>query len=188
MTIFNLWFTFGSLVEAILAFLVLPTLGFRWLIGLSSLPILLLSFAFPFVRESLQWLVAAGKSEVSDAIFFFAWAVRTDMSLNDSLKKEVIRELDTMYGYSGRVREVRRDLIFLVRRKPKQALQDDVMLDKPAEGRGNILNLFRTEYLRRTVLFCLIWFCVNLVYYGWYSRLAHRQLFSLSHCLSFSHY
>lgn len=32
--------------------------------------------------------------------------------------------------------------------------------------RGRIVSLFERTYIRRTILFCLIWFSVNLVYYG----------------------
>ncbi len=123
MTFFNLWFTLGTLIEAVLAYLVLTSLGWRWLVGLSSLPILLLSVAFPFIRESPQYL-----------------------SGDAARKPELLTMLDTLYAYGGKKRE------------------HDVAIVETR--RGNVRDLFAPDLIRRTILFCLIWFCTNLVFYG----------------------
>lgn len=48
-------------MEALLAWAVLPSLGWRWLLGLSALPLLALLGLYPLVPESAHWLVAKGR-------------------------------------------------------------------------------------------------------------------------------
>lgn len=48
-------------MEALLAWAVLPSLGWRWLLALSALPLLALLGLYPLVPESAHWLVAKGR-------------------------------------------------------------------------------------------------------------------------------
>jgi putative MFS transporter len=124
MVYFNLWFTFGSVLEAILAFVVLPStlLGpdnaWRYLVAFSSAPILVLVFAFPFIKESPQWLISAGRLDDANNL------------------------IDFMYETNHKTRTA--DVIHAVEK-----------------GRGRIWTLFERAYIRRTILFALIWFCVS---------------------------
>lgn len=56
------WAT-GSAFEILLAMLVIPTLGWRWLAAFSSIPLFLCSFFFKFIPESARYLSAAGRSD-----------------------------------------------------------------------------------------------------------------------------
>ena len=62
------FWTVGSVAEAGLAWAVLGTLGWRWLVALSSLPLLLLACLIPFVPESPFFLVAAGRTDEAAAV------------------------------------------------------------------------------------------------------------------------
>ncbi|KAK7087411.1 synaptic vesicle 2-related protein-like [Littorina saxatilis] len=53
----------GSLFEILLAALVTPTLGWRWLFAISSIPVFIACVGLFFLPESARFLVAAGRSE-----------------------------------------------------------------------------------------------------------------------------
>ncbi|GJP32024.1 hypothetical protein CLOM_g16569 [Closterium sp. NIES-68] len=57
----SLFWTLGSVAQAALAWAVLPSLGWRWLILLSSLPLLLLLLLFPLVPESPRYLLVQAR-------------------------------------------------------------------------------------------------------------------------------
>ena len=58
----------GTVLEALLAWAVLPTLGWRWLLALSALPLLVLLALFPLLPESPHWLVAKGQYAEAEAV------------------------------------------------------------------------------------------------------------------------
>jgi len=58
----------GTVLEAGLAWAVLPTLGWRWLLALSALPLLLLLAMYPLLPESPVWLVAKGRYAEAEAV------------------------------------------------------------------------------------------------------------------------
>lgn len=54
------FWSFGAIFESLVAMLVVPTLGWRWLIGFSTIPlciVLLMSF---WLKESPRWLISKG--------------------------------------------------------------------------------------------------------------------------------
>lgn len=58
----------GNLLEAALAWAVLPTLGWRWLLAFSALPLFLLLALYPLLPESAHWLVAKGRYADAEAV------------------------------------------------------------------------------------------------------------------------
>ncbi|KAG9131016.1 hypothetical protein Leryth_006721 [Lithospermum erythrorhizon] len=55
------FWTLGTIFEAALAWIVMPSLGWRWLIGLSSLPSFLVILSTGFAPESLRYLCSKGR-------------------------------------------------------------------------------------------------------------------------------
>jgi len=53
----------GACLEVLLALFVMPTLGWKWLLGLSSLPLLLFTCVCPWLPESARFHAASGQSE-----------------------------------------------------------------------------------------------------------------------------
>ncbi|XP_037077426.1 synaptic vesicle 2-related protein-like [Pollicipes pollicipes] len=53
----------GACLEVLLALFVMPTLGWKWLLGLSSLPLLLFTLICPWLPESARFHAASGQSE-----------------------------------------------------------------------------------------------------------------------------
>ncbi|MGX5357151.1 MFS transporter [Kocuria sp. KH4] len=56
-------YSLGILVAALLALLLLPTLGWRWVVGAGFVPVLLLPVLARLVPESLEYLVGKGRPE-----------------------------------------------------------------------------------------------------------------------------
>ncbi len=55
-------------MQAALAWAILTELGWRWLVALSSLPLLCLLLLYPLLPESPYWLVAAGRTADAQAL------------------------------------------------------------------------------------------------------------------------
>lgn len=58
----------GTVLEALLAWAVLPGLGWRWLLALSALPLGLLLALYPLLPESPHWLVAQHRYAEAEAV------------------------------------------------------------------------------------------------------------------------
>jgi len=57
------WWSVGTVLEAGLAWLILPTLGWRWLLVISALPLLLVLLGLLLLPESPRYLLSAGKAD-----------------------------------------------------------------------------------------------------------------------------
>ncbi|PKU72309.1 organic cation/carnitine transporter 7 [Dendrobium catenatum] len=66
MVVFSFFWSIGTILEASLAWAIMPTLGWRWLLALSSLPSFLLLIFYAFTPESPRYLCMKGRK--SDAL------------------------------------------------------------------------------------------------------------------------
>ncbi|XP_020578395.1 organic cation/carnitine transporter 7-like [Phalaenopsis equestris] len=94
MTVFLFCWSLGTILEASLAWVVLPNLGWRWLLALSSLPVLLLLLFYGFTPESPRYLCTKGRT--ADAIKVLEKMARMNkMALpSGSLISDIKGELD----------------------------------------------------------------------------------------------
>uniref|UniRef100_A0A3Q2WV44 SVOP-like n=1 Tax=Haplochromis burtoni TaxID=8153 RepID=A0A3Q2WV44_HAPBU len=61
----TIFWMLGSMLIIILGMLVVPTLGWRWMIRISVTPSIILIFLFKFIPESARYNVSAGKTEAA---------------------------------------------------------------------------------------------------------------------------
>lgn len=62
------FWTVGTFFEAGIAWLVLPTLGWRWLLGISAVPQVLLVLLYPLLPESPYWLASKGRQLAAEKV------------------------------------------------------------------------------------------------------------------------
>lgn len=55
-------------MQAALAWAILTSWGWRWLVALSSLPLLALMLLYPCLPESPYWLLATGQTAAAEAL------------------------------------------------------------------------------------------------------------------------
>uniref|UniRef100_A0A061RP51 Transporter-related family protein n=1 Tax=Tetraselmis sp. GSL018 TaxID=582737 RepID=A0A061RP51_9CHLO len=63
LVIIESFWTIGTFFEAGIAWAVLPTLGWRWLLGISAIPQVLLVILYPMLPESPYWLASKGRQQ-----------------------------------------------------------------------------------------------------------------------------
>ncbi|GAQ86868.1 transporter family protein [Klebsormidium nitens] len=74
------FWTIGSVAQALLAWIVMPTLQWRWLVAFSATPFLLLLIFYPVLPESPRYLMVKGREKSSLAVLQ-RMAVRNRKSL-----------------------------------------------------------------------------------------------------------
>lgn len=89
----QIFWAIGACFEVLLALVVMPTLGWQWLLGFSALPLLLFSICC-FVSES---------NFLEQSYYQILWClIRLLSSLNDSLKKSSVLSFDQWLPESAR--------------------------------------------------------------------------------------
>uniref|UniRef100_M4AF14 SVOP-like n=1 Tax=Xiphophorus maculatus TaxID=8083 RepID=M4AF14_XIPMA len=63
--VFQIFWMTGSMLIILLGMLVVPTMGWRWMIRLSITPSIILIFLFKFIPESARYNVSAGKVDAA---------------------------------------------------------------------------------------------------------------------------
>lgn len=61
----NIFWSIGAVLEVLLAILVMPTLGWRWLLGFSAIPLLVFSVFCGWLPESVRFLLSSGQNKAA---------------------------------------------------------------------------------------------------------------------------
>ncbi|CAH8573654.1 unnamed protein product [Schistosoma turkestanicum] len=101
---FNIFWAFGSTFEVGLAYLILPKLGWRWLVFVSALPLLIFLFLLRFLPESPRFLVGAGKTAQAERIIADLFRTNRIAPLNGTLVSSTvpIRDRGSIKGMFGK--------------------------------------------------------------------------------------
>ncbi|MCO5575652.1 hypothetical protein L7F22_029455 [Adiantum nelumboides] len=137
MVLISVFWTVGTVAEATLAWTVMPSLGWRWLLGLSSAPLLVLLVFYPLVPESPRFLVAKNRSE--EALDVLRWVARVNK------KPLPVGQLDQENAVT---------------------VHDRVKGDLFNEALRLVKALFSSSMMRSTLLLWLVFFANAFTYYG----------------------
>lgn len=64
----SVFWSVGAIVEVGLAWITIPSLGWRWFLVFSSLPMIIVFFLLPLIPESPHFLLISGKTEAAEAL------------------------------------------------------------------------------------------------------------------------
>ncbi|CAD7696865.1 unnamed protein product [Ostreobium quekettii] len=68
LVIMQSFWTLGAIIEAGMAWIIMPRLGWRMLVGLSAIPMVFLLVFFPFIPESPHWLAVTGQMDKAEQV------------------------------------------------------------------------------------------------------------------------
>ena len=88
------WWTVGTFLQVILAWSSMQTLGWRWVVALSSLPIFVMLGFFCFIPESPRFLALKGKDEQCRQLFLKAAEKNGTLALLPTDFKVTVSESD----------------------------------------------------------------------------------------------
>ena len=116
---------------------IMLTLGWRWLLGLSSIPLLVLLIFYPFIPESPRYLIAKGKQ-------------------NEAF--EVLQRISQINRSRLPLGKLRQEKSIAVERNGRKHLTYEAV--------HLIKSLFSTSMIRSTLLIWLVFFANAFTYYG----------------------
>lgn len=164
MVIFSTFWTLGTVLEASLAWLVMPTLGWRWLLGMSSFPTLFLLIFYKFTPESPRYFCTKGRIDEALSIL------------------EKISRLNGAELPSGKLVS---DHMYELELDEKSNPSEDTLLLSPTKrndspiaspknkvssetqgGLSSLLLLLSPELVRSTLLLWIVFFGNAFSYYG----------------------
>eukprot|EP00210_Caulerpa_lentillifera_P009224 g8793.t1 len=138
------FWTIGALAQAGLAWLVLPKLGWRYLLGISTIPLVIMLLFYPLLQESPRYLLVKGETEKAERI------LQTMARLNKSelppgrlqSPDQTPRSHEGKLGMRDHVRNVMKGMF------------------------SEFHTLFSSSLRWITSLLFIIWFSNALIYYG----------------------
>ncbi|KAI3443486.1 hypothetical protein Pfo_000151 [Paulownia fortunei] len=151
MVIFSTFWTIGTILEASLAWIIIPRLGWRWLLALSSVPCFA-AFIFYFLTiESPRYLYLNGK--ITDA--------------HNVLKKMAAvnkRELPSGMLVSNQMSELDKDFIPSEDTQLLSIRKNNTNFPKP--GFSSLFTLLSSSLVKTTLLLWAVYFGNSFSYYG----------------------
>uniref|UniRef100_M4CBA5 Major facilitator superfamily (MFS) profile domain-containing protein n=1 Tax=Brassica campestris TaxID=3711 RepID=M4CBA5_BRACM len=160
MVIFSGFWTVGTILEASLAWLIMPSLGWRWLLALSSIPSSLLLMFYKWTPESPRYLILQGRK--AEALSILEKIARTN---GTQLPKGVLgSEMETEMEETKSHPTESTHLL-----KPGELEEAPPPVSKivlKPDDKGPLLTLLSPELIKRTLLLWVVFFGNAFAYYG----------------------
>ncbi|XP_065881910.1 organic cation/carnitine transporter 7-like isoform X2 [Euphorbia lathyris] len=147
MVVYSTFWTLGTIFEASLAWIVMPRMSWRWLLGISSLPSFSLLLFYRFVPESPRYLCTKGKTDDAQKILQkIALVNQTKLPNGMLVCDNIIGSDDPSYS------SCRSPLVSSNKEK--------------VSGLSSFFILFSSKLIRTTFLLWILYFANAFSYYG----------------------
>lgn len=174
-----LFWAIGAIFEAVVAMFVLPSLGWRWLIAVSTFPLFLVLFLSFWLSESPRWLASRGNLESADnTLLRMARFNNSDMprgrlapdkSDDNDPTQSIQQEIDAAFTST--------DALVSNSHNNHATFDEDYIAPEQAEAvpstgaqstnaDSTFSSLFRRGARMLFVKVAVIWFSCSFVYYG----------------------
>uniref|UniRef100_A0A7N0V9H1 Major facilitator superfamily (MFS) profile domain-containing protein n=2 Tax=Kalanchoe fedtschenkoi TaxID=63787 RepID=A0A7N0V9H1_KALFE len=157
MVVFSAFWTVGTILEASLAWLIMPTLGWRWLLALSALPSSLLLIFYRIAPESPRYLCTQGR--ISEAHAILEKVARMNKAELPS-GNIVSDRLNEQHGHSNPFEGAR----LLSPRHSGSA--SPISTDSVTGGISSVRMLLSPKLVKTTILLWVVFFGNAFSYYG----------------------
>ncbi|XP_071720227.1 organic cation/carnitine transporter 7 isoform X2 [Rutidosis leptorrhynchoides] len=159
MVVFSAFWTVGTIFEASIAWFVMPTLGWRWLLAFSSLPSSLLLLFYQVVPESPRYLCLKGRT--TEALTILEKVAKTNGKTLPPgvLISDQVIELNEKSTESEDAQHLLPQTNNYTDEKPE-------MIDHSKKSVSTIALLFSPELIKPTLLLWVVFFGNAFSYYG----------------------
>ncbi|KAJ1291525.1 hypothetical protein BS78_02G321600 [Paspalum vaginatum] len=155
MVVFHVSWTVGTVLEALLAWAVMPVLGWRWLLALSSAPCIVLLIFFPLTPESPKYLCSRGRTIDATVILERIARVNKGTLPPGILIYTPEKHVDSNHGTSESALLIAEDNAGI--EEDKSSMTSDVLTFQA---------LWSYDLIRLTFLLCFIYLANYFAYYG----------------------
>ncbi|MBA0748366.1 hypothetical protein Gogos_005203 [Gossypium gossypioides] len=157
MVVFQAFWTFGTIFEASLAWFVMPRLGWRWLLALSSIPSSILLLFYVFAPESPRYLCLEGRKE--EALVVLEKIAR----INGAKLPTGVLVSENEIELVGKSTPTEDTLLLQAEDNGYEAPKE---MNPKAGGISTLLQLLSPELVRSTTLLWMVFFGNAFSYYG----------------------